>query len=294
MSAAAAKSSPANTSMFVRAARGIVAVVRHRWFAASLLLAALGGGSYAIWQTVAPHIADDPMYKLSADAITITPRPDWIRADVRGEALRDGSLDGPMSILDPQLTSRIAKAFELHPWIEQVVAVRKFSPARVEVELVYRKPVCMVEVPGGLYAVDKHGVLLPSTDFTPTDAARYPRLGGVALATESLVGTRWEDGRVQGAAHIAANLADAWTELQLVRIVASSDHIPMYELQTTRGTRVIWGFAPGEDAHEPSPADKIAALREHLAKRDTIPVQDAIELDLRHTRSASTPSTPKR
>ena len=51
----------------------------------------------------------------------------------------------------------------------------------VKVELVYRKPVCMVMLPGGgLLPVDVEAVLLPATgDITPTEAAHYPQLSGM-------------------------------------------------------------------------------------------------------------------
>ena len=71
---------------------------------------------------------------------------------MRAEVFHDGNLNPPLSIMDDNLTRRVYDAFSLHPWVGKVRQVRKFYPARVEVELVYRKPVCMVAVQGGLAA----------------------------------------------------------------------------------------------------------------------------------------------
>ena len=40
----------------------------------------------------------------------------------------------PLSILDDDLTGRIAAAFALHPWVAKVVRVTKHHPAGVDVE----------------------------------------------------------------------------------------------------------------------------------------------------------------
>ena len=106
--------------------------------------------------------------------------------------MRDASLDAPLSILDEQLAERLAKAFSFHPWVAEVREVRKSIPARVTIDLVYRRPVCMVELPdrSGLYAVDAQAFLLPSRDFLdePQKAAQYPRLAGITSVNIGRVG----------------------------------------------------------------------------------------------------------
>ena len=151
---------------------------------------------------------------LTPDRVEITPIPDWIHTDIREEAFRDASLDEPLSILDENLVERIARAFSLHPWVEEVRRVRKRHPARLEIDLVYRRPVCMVVVPDGMHTVDIEGVLLPADHFPPVEAMQYPRLRGVET-TPTSPGTRWRDVRVIEAAEIAAAFGDVWQELRL-------------------------------------------------------------------------------
>ena len=232
-----------------------------------LLLAAglIGGASYG-WQRLGPQIRQGPEYVLQADQIQIPPPPPWIRSDVRAETIRDGGLTG-LSILDRDLTVKIARAFSLHTWVEDVRRVRKEHPARVIVELVYRRPVAMVEVTmndrPGLLPVDTNGVLLPPGDFSAEQARDYLRISLPDATPTGPVGTPWGDPRVDGAARIAAVLLEHWKQLGLYRIaVESGEAAPpaageaMFVLTTRRGAQVVWGAAPQAD----SGADVKAAL----------------------------------
>ncbi len=234
-------------------------------------LVALGGmawGAAAVWQHVREHVATQDDYHLEVRDIEITPSPPWVRSNVKGEALRDAGLTGPLSILDDQLIERINRAFSLHPWVATVRRVSKRYPAHVDVELEYRRPVAMVEVPGGLYPVDVEGVLLPSEDFSPLEARLYPRLAGVASTPLGSVGSRWGDPVVVGGAHIAEVLGPAWADLKLRSIrwqkppAGSDASAPAsYELLTASGHVIQWGAAPGSGpTGEPSGAEKLARL----------------------------------
>ena len=110
-------------------------------------------------------------------------------------------------VLDDNLPERVAHAFSLHPWVAKVGLVRRLSPARLEVELVYRRPVCMVEVREGPLPVDGQGVLLPSDDFSPVEKEHYPRLTGIDTMPMGPVGQRWGDGRVVGGAELPPHWA---------------------------------------------------------------------------------------
>ena len=127
---------------------------------------------------VYPHFQASGLYTVTREKVTITKQPPWIHADIRAEVFRDASLDGLQSNLDDSLAERIARAFRLHPWVADAKA-RKRPPAQVEVDLVYRRPVCMVDQPGGATPVDVEGTVLPSEGFSPIEKKSYPRLSGV-------------------------------------------------------------------------------------------------------------------
>ena len=122
--------------------------------------------------------------------------------------------------MDDDLVERIAKAFARHPWVARVLAVTKRHPASVKVELAYRKPVCMVVVPGGLVPVDDGGSSCPRGE--QLFAAR-------SHAVSSFGGRRSHAGcarrqpldrrKVIGGAEIAAAIGPAWQTFGLRLIV---------------------------------------------------------------------------
>jgi hypothetical protein len=258
--------------------------------------------STVAWQYVRPLVVSDRQYALDPRRIHITPPPPWIRADVRTEVLRDASLDRPLSILDEHLAERVATAFQFHPWVAEVRQVTKQNGPSVHVALVYRKPVLMVEIAGrdtpSLLPSDVEGVRLPDEGSSPAEKQQYPRLAGVA--GEPLVGQRWSDKRVAGAARLAALLVDVWEQRQLARIVASpppetdDDRHPSYELVARSGRRFLWGRAPGMPIppDELPTSEKLSRLERLVNQYGSLEGSDTSEvLDLR--RQPRTPSTSR-
>ena len=265
--------------------------------ALAVLLAAMGLFSYAVWLWVRDTVLASPEYKLTPASVEITPLPAWIRSDVLADVFQGGNLNPPLSIMDDNLTRRVHDAFSLHPWVGKVRQVRKFYPARVEVDLTYRKPVAMVVVQDGLRPVDVEGVHLPTGDFCPLDADRYPRLPGISSTPVGPVGTPWGDPRVVGGAQIAAAFGADWQELKLDHLAATNLAEPghpndcLYEILTPHGTRILWGRAPGSDLPGEVPAaDKVLRLKRYLAENGSLEGRSGPqELDVRSLRSMATP-----
>jgi len=246
---------------------------RRAVIASGLVFATFCYGGFVLWNRLDSDVLARAEYTVDVHQIQITPPPAWIRADIKSEALRDGSLDSPLSLLDDTLAERLAKAFALHPWVARVERVAKHYPARVTVDLAYRKPAAMVEVPGGLFPVDEEGMLLPSADFSPVEARKYPRLAGIDSEPAGPIGTLWGDRAVTDGAKIAIALASVWDDLGLHSIrrrTTSSSIAGMqqthYELRTKNGTAIPWGNAPGSEASsEAHLSEKLARLKKYLA-----------------------------
>jgi len=249
------------------------------------------GGLYGLWYLVwygagvKQKVMNSPEYHLALEGLEITPPPKWIKRDVRKEAYDHARLGDPLLILDERLIERLRNVFTLHPWVAKVCRIQKSAPARVTIELEYRRPVCMVEVPGGLYPVDVEGTWLPS-DFTPIEATQYPRLSGIDSAPMGSVGTHWGDARVVGGAEIADVLGGAWSALQLAVIrplPAKSPDQCTFELYTRGGTRISWGHAPGmSPAGELPAAEKVARLRHYAEEHGSLEgLRGPQEIDVR-------------
>ncbi|MDB5385925.1 MAG: hypothetical protein JWM11_1571, partial [Planctomycetaceae bacterium] len=199
-----------------------------------------------------PDVGNRPEYQLRTADIHITDIPQWVPKDLVAQVISQSRLGAQRSVLEDGLTAEIAGAFQKHPWIEKVVKVTKDVPARVDVELIYRRPVAMVEVPTGLLPLDGHGVLLPPTEFTPEDARRYPLISQPKTSPHGAIGSSWGDPQVVAAARLAAVLLPHWKDFNLAAIVIPAGidlRAPLeelvFELQTKGGSRIVWGRAPG-------------------------------------------------
>jgi hypothetical protein len=251
-------------------------------FMVLLVAGLIAGGTYVGWRRYGSELTSGPDYQLRSADIDLVPPPTaapWIRRDVKAEVVRDASLDRPLSILDQGLVQRVAQGFALHPWIERVERVTKTYPARVTVELKYRRPVAVVVVEAqSWWPVDAAGYVLPPEDFSPLQSRSYAQLNGIPSPPPGPVGSRWPDARVQGGAAIAAALGEQWTKLQLSRIhvhrIASAvdgEDEYEYELWTQKNTKIHWGRATSERRpDEMSAAEKVALLVAYADKHGSL------------------------
>jgi hypothetical protein len=253
--------------------------IRRVLYAAGLTAAAVGLCA-AIWRNIREDVYALPEYQVPVAELHVTPAPAWLhpRANIRNEVVRDASLAGNMSLLNERLTVDVARAFALHPWVDEVVGVKKSFPARLDVELKYRRPMCLVALPDETYVVDARGVLLPRDDIPAAEMATLPRLTGVDAPT-SLVGAAWGDVRVTDGAAIAEALREDWPTLGLREIVPDKPVSTVrgsryrYFLTTTQGRLIEWGYSPAaEISDEADLSTKLSRLR-NAQRGQTAPVR---------------------
>ncbi len=273
-------------------------------------------GWYFGWHKWGRAITAGPKYRLTAKSLEITGQPSWIAADIRAEVMRDGSL-GELSVLDPDLTKRIARAFELHTWVARVRRVAKRpgkTAPRILVDLVYREPIVMVKTLDGFWPIDTEGVLLPPNDFSPSQTRAYLRVWGGRRQPLGPVGTPFGDASIAGAARVASALRDVWRKLGLEWILVqraapqisdrpapptfvllpagtssavvqrrASQRAAQSLIESGRLVEVRWGHAPGREvAGEASAAEKIGRLVQLVQQRGPLDAQTkSLVIDLR-------------
>lgn len=248
--------------------------------AIAVLAAAVAVGAW-LWSVYGDRVRSSPAYALTNDAIEVVGIAPWVKTDLKAEALRSASLDGLQSIDDPDTPRRLARAFDMHPWVRQVVKAEVVHPARARIEILCREPVAMVKVSGGLLPVDAEGVVVPSDGFTAEEAAVYPKLLGIASSPQGAAGTAWGDDTVEEGAALAGLLRPEWTALGLTHFQAdegftSPRRWTLFGSASRFGSeprKIRFGSAPGRELPgEPSAASKIARLRALGA--------DAVDVDL--------------
>jgi len=246
---------------------GFVAEHRAGLAAVAVAVAASVAG-WSVWSRVAEMTRSHPDVVLRPEAVELIGQAPWVRCDLKAEALRNASLDGGLPLDDPELPRRLARAFDMHPWVARIVSVQLRHPAAATVEVVCREPVAMVAVKGGLLAVDAEGVVLPSADFSAESAARYPRLAGVNSSPQGPEGSPWGDPVVEEGAVLAAAIGPEWEQLGLQECRPVVGVGPRkWELVGPPTRSILFGSAPGrEPADEPAAAAKIARLRRLAAR----------------------------
>ena len=252
-----------------RAGIGAVAVVAAAVFA-----------GWTIWSRVSESARSHPDVILMPDAVELRGVAPWVRADLRAEALRNASLDGGLPLDDPELSRRLARAFEMHPWVKLVVDVSLRHPAAATVEVQCREPVAMVGVKGGLLAIDADGVVLPSADFTAESAAVYPRITGIDSSPQGPEGSPWGDPLVDEGAAVALAVGPEWQQLGFTECrPAGTSGLRRWALIGPPPRTIMFGSAPGREAQgEPLAAAKIARLKTLAA--DPAAAESAGSLDL--------------
>ncbi len=275
-----------------------------RWFPKStrgrivfvaIVAASVVFGARQIWRGVQSHVEAESEYQVAPGDIEISGLPAWIKADVKAEVIRDAGLPERISILDDRVPERLSQAFSLHPWVAKVEKVECTYPAHIRVKLVYRRPVAMMEVRGGLLPVDSDAVLLPTNDFSSREAEGYLRVSGAASSPAGPVGTPWGDSAVQAAAKLAALLDPIKEKLQLRRVRIhfaqnASDDLPHAELAiiTRAGNAFVWGSGPGDEALEEAKQDeKLSRLEKLAADRGSLDAVPEKERDLRRVPAAA-------
>jgi hypothetical protein len=270
---------------------------RRTLIVAASMVIVVGLFTAVAWHLVKERVESAQDYVLAPENVEITPPPPWIHSDVRDEALGSAGLNRGVSLLDDALAKRAYDAFRLHPWVESVERVEKQYPARLRVDLVYRRPACIVESGGRLVAVDASGVVLPSGDFTPNELSTYPRLTGVTSSPQVEAGAAWGDPLVAAGARLAAFVGGAWSEWGCRRIfpersapdVASSGDdeagqggAEVLIIETLGGTRIVWGPAPsGPD--DAVAEEKMERLRAYVAEHGSLNLPPRRTIDLRAT-----------
>ncbi len=213
-------------------------------------------GGYVAWHRWGSvHVASQ-YGGIDLAMIDVTKPPPYVRTNVVKAVYRDTAMEG-LSLLDRQATAKIASAFSMHPWVRNVVSVRKLPGGVIDVRLEYREPVAMVHVfkpdptdtGSYFFPVDGDGFLLPTSEFARAETRQYIHIEVPDAYSTNAIGTPFGDRRVEAAAQLAEVLAPYREQAQIRSIGVHGDprqtEIPQLELTRHDGRKWYWGSPPG-------------------------------------------------
>lgn len=281
----------------------IRALFRPQWLlSVAILISALVFGPQFLQSL--PDLNQRPQYRLKTSEIRIAPPPPrWVPEDFATAVFEQSRLPREFSLLDVTLVANVADAFRKHPWVADVVSVRKTVPAGLEVQLKFRQPVAVVEVPEGFYPIDRFGTLLPPADLAPAEIRRFPLIQNVSSLPAGAAGNLWGDPAVTGAARLAAALLETevdgesvWRRygLSAIRVPRrTSDRVELddvaLEILSTGGSRILWGRPPGTShPGELSVEQKLGRLEKYVKDYGGFDrPHGPYEIDIRHWQEIS-------
>ncbi|WP_373649534.1 cell division protein FtsQ/DivIB [Schlesneria sp. DSM 10557] len=244
-----------------------------------------------------PDLSQRSEYRIALSQVQLVPPPAApVPLNLIDQVAEQSGLPDELSLLENSLTDDLAAAFGRHPWVAEVVQVRKSFPASVTIELKYRRPVLLANVPGGQVPLDANGIVLPTADFSPADKKNYPTLRNVSALPRVRAGMVWSDPAILAAARLAETLADKWQSLKFEAISiprevdpATEPHDVLLELVGQGGSHIVWGRPPGSDhPGELEASQKIRRLEKYLADfGDYAQPNGPYEIDIRHWQEIS-------
>ena len=249
-----------------------------------------------------PDLSRYREYQVELNQISINEPPHWVPHDLVEQVVFRAKLPPTLSLLDEELTEHIARAFTDHPWIAEVVQVKKSSfPSRVEVILKYREPVALVEKRTGFFPVNADGILLPPEDFSLAETAGYLKITGVRSSPFSEPGETWNDPLVLAAARLASLLKHDWNSLDLKAIEVpprSSTEIDLEQAVLTLisqgGSKIVWGKAPEvASVDELDSEQKLEQLHKYFSDYGSFELPSGpYEIDIRYNNQISRHKLP--
>lgn len=89
------------------------------------------------------------LYRKPDGTLSSAPPP-WIHDDLREMIVQSPTMQNHLSIYDNFQNDMLRNALMEIYWIRKVVSIRKYYPAYVEIEVIYRRPVLLVAVASGI------------------------------------------------------------------------------------------------------------------------------------------------
>lgn len=249
-------------------------------FGVFLILIFFGSLGVLGWHVTKDRLFEQPAYRLSSENIFVPEMPEWIPSDFTAKVLLDSGLNIDVSILDETLPQKLSQAFSADPWVEEVQRVVIRFPSGADIQLTYRSPVALVEVPDyGLFPVDRNGVLLPTDYFiniAPEKRSEYPKIEGIRSSPIGTVGTPWGDLSVHTAAQLAAVIRHRISDWRIAVIKPTLESTPtgnriVCYLKTVKGTEIFWGRFEPNDAQIDRKIKRLDEFVELFQSLDKVP-----------------------
>jgi len=220
----------------------------------ALLVAFILVGGYLLVKEMKTFVCQLERFQVSPATLTFTALPSRVTPKVQQQLAYIPDLPERFSILEPNLATRVAQAYERNPWVAEVRAVERHFPNRLTLALSLRRPVAAVRYRGSYYLADGEANRLPLRFRSwPQPEYRLPIVTG-ALTEPPRSGAQWQDEAVRAGCAVAQLLKTHGFVRRLGVTVVDASNLggrrrrgdPDIVLQTASRMRIFWGRSPLE------------------------------------------------
>ncbi|HEY3321183.1 MAG TPA: hypothetical protein VGP72_12005 [Planctomycetota bacterium] len=269
----------------------------------------LGGVSFGLWRAAGAVSASnndhndhprggDLLTEASIrDAVLQKQRPTWIPREDFEQVAALGIFARGHSVFEASLSHALARHYESSPWVERAQIVHLHFPARLELELDWRRPAARVEK---IMVLDRNGVVL---NLMPDSASvrDIPLIAGV-LCSRVDAGSRVREKELLDALALQVVVKETLNAAPGQLKVACLQREPSgnWRVITDRGPQIYWGaFTDDPPMDEPRTREKADLLRRRLCEIKDPSVLEYVKVycaqapvKLRGVAAAETTTTP--
>ena len=247
----------------------------------------VGSASVHAIRFIKSWVQRQAMFELAPASVALVPEPpDWL-TDGRDKILallpelitKQENTTSALTIDPNEIARRLLVKM---PWVESVKAVRVLHPDRLELDLVYRRPVAALSlVKQGAILLDRHGVVLKSADVRKDFLDNVIQFNYADRLVDQVVqrggkhpaqlapGQAWSDVRIAESLALAEFLTEQDTARKrlrrLFRLIDAANVQDNLLVRTNEDLWISWGRPPGqEQPGEPKAETKWRLLMEWL------------------------------
>lgn len=230
------------------------------------------------------YVKQIPQYHINEKSIEMTGVPTWLPEDAIDSIKGFARGPGMRSIFDKGLLRDFEEFVRGNVWVEDVVLIERRYPNSIRVELVFRKPIALVERAGQYFTVDKYGAVL---DVAPFSASTYrgsglPAIWGVQGDMPKCYAQVWSAPELISALKLIREINSShasWADSILGLRMSGNPNDSDIALFLDNGIPIKWGkYTPVAYYNEIDNGQKIANVTNALTNRDAIAPGECLDV----------------
>lgn len=153
-------------------------------------------------------------------------------------------------------------------WFESIEQVRRIRTDLVQVRGTFVRPFAVIRDGEGDHLVDPHGRLLPRS-YAHDEAEHFIVITGARFDRPQRPGVQWDGADITAALRLM-RLIDSRAWLGQIIAIDAADYFSREDgggliILTDRGSRIVWGSAPGEETAGEATAEKKLSYLDYQA-----------------------------